>query len=197
MRSDLVDGDSICYTTHDLVLTAFNSPKLSPSAKCALRLAFELPAATPHRALRMLEKPRRSTLGVLGKAGERQSSIIAESLNTSAARRYILHSGSNAVPSLWANRIVAMRPMESCTMESNKAAVGDADASPTPTPALHYRASESIDNGTMHTQYLGAQLWMTVAQQSKLKMLATNPKTHTRLVAVRCRGHLQHRATHT
>lgn len=82
------------------VLTAFNSPRFPHFAKCALRLAFELPAATPHKALRILEKLSRTTLRGLGKAGERQSRIMAASLKTSAANRYILHSGSRVVPSL-------------------------------------------------------------------------------------------------
>lgn len=74
------------------------------------------------------------TLAVLGKAGDRQSKIIAVSLKTSAARRYILHSGSSDVPSLCAKRMVAILPMDSCSTERRRAAVGDADASPTPTP---------------------------------------------------------------
>jgi hypothetical protein len=45
-----------------------------------------------------------------------------------------LHSGSSAVPSLCANRIVAIRPMLSCSTFNSRAAVGLADASPTPTP---------------------------------------------------------------
>jgi len=61
-----------------------------------------------------------------GSAGDRQSKIIAASLNMSAAKRYILHSGSSAVPSLWAKRIVAIRPILSCNTDSNNAAVGDA-----------------------------------------------------------------------
>lgn len=81
-------------------LTAFNSPKLPHLAKWALKLALELPAATPHKALKTLEKLSRMTLSALGSAGDRQSKIIAVSLKTSAASLYILHSGSREVPSL-------------------------------------------------------------------------------------------------
>lgn len=114
--------------------TALSSPRLPHLAKCALRLALELPAATPHKALSTLEKPNNTTLGVFGKAGDRQSSTIALSLNISAESLYILHSGSSEVPSLCANRIVATLPILSCNTESKIAAVGDAEASPTPTP---------------------------------------------------------------
>lgn len=124
--------------------TAFNSPRFPHLAKCALRLALELPAATPHSALKTLEKLSNNTRGTFGKAGDRQSKIIAESLKMSADSRYDLHSGSNAVPSLWAKRMVAMRPMLSCKTESSKAAVGDAVASPTPTPRTGYA---SMPNG--------------------------------------------------
>lgn len=83
-----------------LVHTALSSPKFPHLAKCALKLALELPAATPQRARKMLEKLRTSTLMGFGNAGERQSSIMAVSLKKSAASRYILHSGSRLVPSL-------------------------------------------------------------------------------------------------
>ena len=115
-------------------LTALSSPKFPHLAKCALRLALELPAATPHKALSTLEKLNRSTLGAFGRAGLRQSSTIAVSLKTSAASLYILHSGSSEVPSLCAKRIVAILPMLSCNTDKSRAAVGEADASPTPTP---------------------------------------------------------------
>lgn len=118
------------------VHTAFNSPKLPHLAKCALKLAFELPAATPHRARKTLEKLSKMTRGIFGSAGDKQSRIMAQSLKTSAASRYILHSGSREVPSLWAKRIVAIRPMLSCTTDNKSAAVGEADASPTPTPNI-------------------------------------------------------------
>jgi hypothetical protein len=59
---------------------------------------------------------------------------MATSLNTSAARRYILHSGSRAVPTRWAKRIVAIRPEESCRICRRRAEVGEAFALPTPTP---------------------------------------------------------------
>lgn len=118
------------------VHTAFNSPKLPHLAKCALKLAFELPAATPHRARKTLEKLSKMTRGIFGSAGDKQSRIMAQSLKTSAASLYILHSGSREVPSLWANRMVAIRPMLSCTTDNKSAAVGEADASPTPTPDI-------------------------------------------------------------
>jgi hypothetical protein len=59
---------------------------------------------------------------------------MALSLKISAANLYILHSGSRDVPSLCAKRIVAMRPADSWRMESRSAEVGEAVASPTPTP---------------------------------------------------------------
>jgi hypothetical protein len=55
-------------------------------------------------------------------------------LNTSADSLYILHSGSRDVPSLCANRIVAIRPMLSWRTERRSAAVGEAWESPTPIP---------------------------------------------------------------
>ena len=116
--------------------TAFSSPKLPHLAKCALRLAFELPAATPHNARKTLEKLNKMTRGTFGSAGDKQSRIMAQSLKTSAASLYILHSGSRDVPSLWAKRMVAILPMLSCRTDSRSAAVGDADASPTPTPKI-------------------------------------------------------------
>lgn len=59
---------------------------------------------------------------------------MAESLKMSAARRYILHSGSSDVPRRWAKRMVAMRPILSWRTESMSAAVGEAWLSPTPIP---------------------------------------------------------------
>lgn len=103
-------------------------------AKWALSDAFELPAATPQSERRTLERLNKSTLEDFGKAGERQSSIIAASLNISAANRYILHSGSRDVPSLCAKRMVAILPMLSWRTESRRAAVGEACESPTPIP---------------------------------------------------------------
>lgn len=70
----------------------------------------------------------------LGKAGDKQSSTMAVSLKTSAASRYILHSGSRAVPRRCAKRIVAMRPVDSWSTERRSAEVGEAVESPTPTP---------------------------------------------------------------
>ena len=70
-----------------------------------------------------------------GTIGEKQSSNIARSLKISAAKRYILHSGSRAVPTRWAKRIVAIRPDVSCKMCRRRAEVGEALALPTPTPA--------------------------------------------------------------
>lgn len=69
-----------------------------------------------------------------GTPGERQSRIMATSLKTSAASRYVLHSGSRAVPTRWAKQIVAMRPDISCRMCRSSADVGEALALPTPTP---------------------------------------------------------------
>ena len=120
---------------HDYPLTALTSARFPHREKCALRLALELPPATPHRA--------RSTPAVLstmtreapaGIMGDKQSRIIARSLKTSAASRYILHSGSRAVPTRCAKRIVAIRPEVSCRICSNRAEVGEASALPTPTP---------------------------------------------------------------
>lgn len=116
--------------------TAFNSPRLPWVAKWALNEALELPAATPQSERRTLERLNKATLDALGSAGERQSKSIAASLNMSAARRYILHSGSSDVPSLWANRIVAIRPMLSCRTVRRRAAVGEACESPTPMPVM-------------------------------------------------------------
>jgi len=61
---------------------------------------------------------------------------MAASLNMSAASRYILHSGSSDVPSLWAKRIVAIRPILSWRTVSRSAAVGEACESPTPIPTV-------------------------------------------------------------
>jgi hypothetical protein len=82
----------------------------------------------------MLENPKINTRSGLGNAGDRQSSTMAVSLKTSAASRYILHSGSSAVPRRCAKRIVAMRPIDSWSTDRSNAAVGEALESPTPTP---------------------------------------------------------------
>jgi hypothetical protein len=87
---------------------------------------LELPAATPHRLLSTLERLNNTTLVDLGNAGDKQSKSIAASLKISAASRYILHSGSREVPSLWAKRMVAIRPMLSWRTERRRAAVGEA-----------------------------------------------------------------------
>jgi hypothetical protein len=92
----------------------------------------------------MLAKLSTKTLIGLGNTGERQSKTIAVSLKTSAANLHILHSGSSDVPSLWAKRIVARRPADSCKTERMRAAVGEADASPTPTPGE--LISNRVDN---------------------------------------------------
>jgi hypothetical protein len=60
---------------------------------------LELPAATAHKARRILEQLRITNLISLGNAGERQSKMKEVSLKRSAASRYILHSGSSDVPS--------------------------------------------------------------------------------------------------
>jgi hypothetical protein len=114
--------------------TAFSSPRFPCVAKWALNEALELPAATPHRERSTLDRLNNATLDTFGKAGDRQSKIIAASLNTSADSLYILHSGSRDVPSLCANRIVAIRPMLSWRTERRSAAVGEAWESPTPIP---------------------------------------------------------------
>jgi hypothetical protein len=117
-------------------LTAFTSPKFPRRAKCPDKHPFVAPAQTPHRLRRILLPARTPTRMGLGKAGLRQSRIIATSLKTSASSRYILHSGSSAVPSRWAKSIVAIRPSESCRTERRRAEVGDAVLSPTPTPVV-------------------------------------------------------------
>jgi hypothetical protein len=83
-----------------LPLTAFNSPKLPALAKWAVSVAFELPAATPQRARMMLAVLSTMMRNDFGNAGDKQSAIMAASLNMSAARRYRLHSGSIELPSL-------------------------------------------------------------------------------------------------
>ena len=67
--------------------TAAKSATFPFFAKCKLRLAFELPAAIPQSARKTLLPLSKMTLWVVGRAGERQSSSMAQSLNTSAARR--------------------------------------------------------------------------------------------------------------
>lgn len=141
---------------------------------------MELPAVTPHKALRTLEKLSRSTLGTLGSAGDKQSSIIAVSLKTSAASLYILHSGSSEVPSLCAKRMVANLPILSCMTERSKAAVGDADASPTPTPVscTVFRQMYVKSNGICWQKrkpYLQVLLERRVGQQWSSKRLVENP----------------------
>jgi hypothetical protein len=128
-------GSNVPSKNRKFQLTAFNSPRFPFLAKCALRLALALPAHTPHSERSTLEKPRTRTRNGFGNAGDKQSSTMAVSLKTSAAKRYILHSGSSAVPSLWAKRIVAIRPIDSCSTERSSAEVGEAVESPTPTPA--------------------------------------------------------------
>lgn len=118
------------------LLTALSSPKFPRLAKWADKLAFDDPAHTPHNDRRTLENDKTTTLTGLGNAGDRQSRTIAVSLRISAASLYILHSGSSDVPSLCAKRMVAILPMDSCSTESSSAAVGDALASPTPTPIV-------------------------------------------------------------
>lgn len=115
--------------------TAFNSPKFPPLAKCPLKLAFALPADTPQRLLSTLPPASTATLTLLlVKNGERQSSSMAKSLKTSAARRYRLHSGSRARPRRAAKRMVARRERQSRMIVWRRAVVGVAVGSPTPTP---------------------------------------------------------------
>lgn len=82
----------------------------------------------------MLEMEYITTLIVGENIGERQSTTIAVSLKISAESRYILHSGSRAVPRRWANRIVAKRPKVDWSMDRKIALVEEAFASPTPMP---------------------------------------------------------------
>lgn len=118
-------------------LTALTSPKSPHRAKCALRLAFELAPATPHSALITPAVLRTPTLpAFVPTSGDKQSRMMAASLNTSAASRYVLHSGSMAVPMRCAKRTVAIRPEESCRICRRRAEVGEAVASPTPTPIV-------------------------------------------------------------
>jgi hypothetical protein len=152
----LNENAKLCHT---LSLTAFNSPKFPFFAKCALRLALELPAHTPHRERRTLENDKMSTLAALGKTGDRQSRIMAVSLKMSAANRYILHSGSNDVPSLCANSIVAIRPMLSCKTLRSNAAVGLAEASPTPTPVFGQRSSSDSTGDRNSLVGFGRPAW--------------------------------------
>jgi hypothetical protein len=72
---------------HTTQLTAFTSPKFPLLAKCLLKLAFALPAQTPHSARNALEKPRTNTRIGFGSAGDKQSSTMAVSLKMSASRR--------------------------------------------------------------------------------------------------------------
>ena len=117
----------------ELLLTALSSPKLPHFAKCLLKLALLLPAATPQSALSTPAVVNADIIKGLGNAGLAQSNTMAVSLNMSAANRHILHSGSKASPNLCAKAIVARRPMESWSTERRRAAVGEAEASPTPT----------------------------------------------------------------
>jgi hypothetical protein len=71
-----------------LIRTALSSARFPHLAKWALKLAFELPPATPQRALRTPAVLRTITRGgPAGTPGERQSRIMAMSLKTSAASR--------------------------------------------------------------------------------------------------------------
>ena len=115
--------------------TALTSARFPHLAKCALKLAFAAPPATPHNALNTPAALNTLTRIIpLGTPGLTQSSTIATSLNTSAASRYRLHSGSRAVPARCAKRIVARRPDVSCNTCRRRALVGEAVALPTPTP---------------------------------------------------------------
>jgi hypothetical protein len=68
--------------------TALSSAKFPHLAKCALRLALELPPATPHNARNTPAALRIDTrITPAGTMGDRQSRIMAKSLKTSAARR--------------------------------------------------------------------------------------------------------------
>jgi hypothetical protein len=131
--------DSRCpanTATDDYPPTAFNSPRFPHRAKCLLKLALLLPAATPHMARRIPAPHIAPIRNPPGSAGLRQSKIMAQSLKTSADSLYILHSGSSDVPRRYAKKIVARRPVVSLRMVSSSAAVGVVDASPTPTPRM-------------------------------------------------------------
>jgi hypothetical protein len=134
-------------------LTALTSPRFPLRAKCALRLALALPAQTPQSALSTLEKLSTTTRSGFGNAGLRQSMTMAVSLKISAARRYILHSGSRAVPSRCAKRMVPRRPVDSWRTESSSAVVGDAVESPTPTPVVCIRSG---NKGVLYQRLLWA-----------------------------------------
>lgn len=116
------------------IRTALTSAKFPHLAKCALKLAFELPPATPHNALNTPATLKTPTLSFPGAMGEKQSNTMAASLNTSAASRYVLHSGSIAVPARCAKRIVAILPEVSWRMCRRRAEVGEARTLPTPMP---------------------------------------------------------------
>ena len=116
-----------------------HSPRLEVGVRSQylshMQFEHESYAHTPHKLRSTLEKLRMATRMGFGNAGERQSSMMDVSLKTSAAKRYILHSGSRAVPRRCAKSIVAIRPMDSWSTVRSSAAVGEALLSPTPTPS--------------------------------------------------------------
>src|SRR5947209_8896434 len=99
---------------------------LSALAKCELRMAFELPPATPHMVRKTLEAQKNGTRNVFGSTGLQQSRIMAISLKMSAASLYILHSASILLLRQCAKRIVAILPTDSCSTLRSMAAVAEA-----------------------------------------------------------------------
>jgi hypothetical protein len=98
----------------------------------------------------------------------------AVSLKTSAKSRYRLHSATSEFPSLCAKRIVASRPMLSWMTVNKSAAVGEAVASPTPTPKVCGKtlsAHRKRDIG-----HLAEQPERRVVPQSNLQKPAANPE---------------------
>lgn len=132
-----IDTEATASNPTESLLTALTSARFPHLAKCALKLAFELPPATPQRALSTPAALRTATLrNPASASGDKQSNNMATSLNTSAASRYVLHSGSMAVPTLCAKMIVASRPVVSWRLRRRRADVGEALALPTPTPVV-------------------------------------------------------------
>lgn len=121
------------------------------------------------------------------------------SLKTSAASLYILHSGSSEVPSLWAKRIVAIRPILSWSTERRRAAVGDAEASPTPTPTKpclsvspsHSQRKDLRKRITRRPEapHPEVQPLKTAARRWNLRRLAKNPADYLLAKITRARDY--------
>ena len=56
-----------------------------------------------------------------------------------------MHSGSREVPRRDAKTMVAILPIDSCSIESKSALVADAEASPTPTPNIPIQKLAYVD----------------------------------------------------